>query len=130
VWARRGESTDAGSAPVEFALISVLVVVLFLAVLQLGVALYVRNTLQAAATDGARFGAAAGREPDDASARTGQLVDSALAERFADHITARSDVANGVPVVVVDVRAALPVFGPWGPPGALHVRARAFEEAP
>jgi Flp pilus assembly protein TadG len=130
VWARRGETADAGSAPVEFALISVLVVVLFLAVLQLGIALYVRNTLQAAATDGARYGAVAGRDPNDASARTRRLIDAALAERFADHVTARPDVANGIPVVVVDVRAALPVLGPWGPSGALHVRACAFEEAP
>ena len=44
---------DAGAAVVEFVLVSVLLLGLFLSVLQVGFALYVRNTLVACAADGA-----------------------------------------------------------------------------
>ena len=44
---------DAGSAVVEFVLVTVLLLGLFLSVVQLGFALYVRNTLVASAADGA-----------------------------------------------------------------------------
>ena len=121
---------DAGSAVVEFALVSVLVFVLFLAVLQLGFALHVRNTLEAASADGARFGAAAGRDPSDAARRARELIGTALSARFATDVEAASEQADGVPTVVVEVRADLPVFGPWGPSGRLHVRAHAFDEEP
>ncbi len=56
-------SDDDGSAIVEFVLVSVLVVVLILALVQLGVALYIRNSLVAAAAEGARYAAADNREP-------------------------------------------------------------------
>ena len=120
---------DDGSAPAEFALVSVLVLALFLAVLQLGFALHVRNTLEAAAADGARYGAASGRTPGDAAERTNELVGRALAPSFAGRVSARRDDVGGLATVQVDVRARLPVLGPWGPAGALHVRAHAFDEA-
>ena len=112
----------------EFTLVGVLVLGLFLSVLQLGFALHVRNTLEAAATDGAHHGAVAGRGPRDAAERTRLLVRRALAARFADRVEAASEPVDGVPTVVVDVRSTLPVLGPWGPAGALHVRGRAVAE--
>jgi Flp pilus assembly protein TadG len=113
---------------VEFTLVSILVLVLFLGVLQLGFALHVRNTLQAAASDGARHGGAAGRDPSDAAARTRELIDRALAARFADGVSADRETVDGIATVVVDVRAVLPMLGPWGPAERLHVRAHAFAE--
>lgn len=53
---------DEGSAVVDVVLVSVLVVVLFLVVAQVGLALHVRNVLVAAA-EGARYAANADRRP-------------------------------------------------------------------
>jgi len=125
-----GSARDRGSAPVEFALVSVLVVALLLAVLQLGLALHVRNTLEAAASDGARYGAAAGRRPADAAARTRALAREALSSRFADQVDARTESVDGLPVMVVEVRGRLPVLGLWAPVAALDVRAHAVLEQP
>jgi Flp pilus assembly protein TadG len=115
---------------VEFALVSILVVGVFLAVLQLGFTLHVRNTLEAAAADGARYGAVEGRTPADAVERTRDLVAEALTDSYARDVGAATRDVDGVPTVVVDVRATLPVIGPWGPDRRLHVRARAFAEDP
>ncbi|HET8926556.1 MAG TPA: TadE/TadG family type IV pilus assembly protein, partial [Microbacterium sp.] len=46
-------SDDAGSSPVEFVLVGALLTVLTLAVLQLGLAVYVRNVVHDAAVEGA-----------------------------------------------------------------------------
>ena len=45
---------DDGSAVVDFTLVGILLTFLFLALLQLGLALHVRNTLVASAAEGAR----------------------------------------------------------------------------
>ena len=45
---------DGGSAVVDFTLVGILLTFLFLALLQLGLALHVRNTLVASAAEGAR----------------------------------------------------------------------------
>ena len=121
-------SVDDGSAAVEFALVTVLLLALFLSVLQLGFALHVRNTLTAAAADGARYGSAAGRGPAAAVDRTRELVGLGLAPSYAADVVAGEELVAGVPTVVVDVRADLPVLGPWGPSGVLHVRAHALDE--
>ena len=63
---------DRGSAVVEFTLVGVLLTVLFLALLQLGLALHVRNTLVASAAEGARYAANADRTPDEGAAVTRQ----------------------------------------------------------
>src|SRR4029453_4872725 len=52
---RNGPCREAGAAVVEFTLVTVVLVVLFLAILQLALALYVRNTLVAAAAEGAHY---------------------------------------------------------------------------
>jgi len=120
---------EAGSAVVDFVLVSVLVSVLFLAVFQVGLALYVRNTLISAASEGARYGARADAEPGDGTARTRALVTSALSASFAQDVTAsRSVTASGVRVVEIHVSAPLPLIGPIGPSGRLTVSGRAFSE--
>jgi hypothetical protein len=42
--------------------------------------------------------------------------------------TAGSSVVNGLPVVVVEVRAPLPLLGPIGPDDLLVVRGHALDE--
>lgn len=114
----------------EFVLVGVLVSVLFLGLLQLGLALHVRNTLTAAAAEGARHAANADRTPADGIARTQQVIGAALSESLAGDVGAGYEDVGGVPTVYVEVRATLPVVGLLGPPRGLVVRGHALEEAP
>jgi Flp pilus assembly protein TadG len=119
---------DCGSAVVDFTLVGILLTFLFLALLQLGLALHVRNTLVASAAEGARWGANADRTPADGAAVTRQLIRDSLADSFADDVTSGTEMVDGVPTVVVRVQARLPVFGLLGPPRAISVRGHAMEE--
>jgi hypothetical protein len=119
---------EAGSAVVDFVLVSVLVSVLFLAVFQVGLALYVRNTIVSCASEGARLGARAGADPGEGAARTRELIDASLSARFAQDVSAQVMDAGGVQVVSVRVRAPLPVLGPFGPDSGFDLVGRAFLE--
>ena len=123
------ESQDAGSAVVEFVLVSVLVVALLLAVVQLGMALHIRNTLISAAGEGARFAAAADRYPEDGAEHTRALIRQSLPDSYADQVSSGYEVVGGVRTVEVEVRADLPVFGWLGPSGVLRVTGHAMEES-
>jgi Flp pilus assembly protein TadG len=120
---------DRGSAVVEFTLVGVLLTVLFLALLQLGLALHVRNTLVASAAEGARYGANADRDPAQGAAVTRQLIRDSLADSFADGVTSGFETVDGMQTVYVQVEATLPVLGLLGPPRAIRVRGHALEEA-
>jgi Flp pilus assembly protein TadG len=121
---------DRGSATVEFTLVGVLLTVLFLAVLQLGLALHVRNTLAASAAEGARYAANADRDPIDGEAVARQLIRDSLADSFARGVTSGFETVDGVPTVYVQVDATLPLVGLIGPPRGIRVRGHALEEAP
>ena len=120
---------DRGSAVVEFTLVGVLLTFLFLALVQLGLALHVRNTLVASAAEGARYGANADRDPAEGAAVTRQLIRDSLADSFADGVTAGVETVDGMQTVYVQVQARLPVVGLLGPPRAIRVRGHALEEA-
>ncbi len=113
----------------ESSLVLVLLVVLLLAVLQVGFALHVRNTLVAAAAEGARYAANADRSPEDGAARTRELVAGALGEEYAADVVAGTEVVAGVPTIVVVIEAPLPVLGPIGLANGIVVRGHAFEES-
>ena len=100
---------------------------LFAALLQLGLALYVRNTLVACAAEGARYGANADRTPDEGAAHAAQLVTAALGARHASDVAARRTVIDGVPQVEVRVTTALPLVGLLGP-RTLTVAGHALDE--
>lgn len=121
---------ERGAAVVEFALVSVLLSVLFLGILQVGFALYVRNTLVACASAGARFGANADRLPADGAAYTRTLIERSLADDYARHVTAGVQQRDGNTLVVVVVDAPLPVIGTLGPGGGITVRGHALREGP
>lgn len=123
--------SDAGNSTVEFTLVSVLVVGLFLAVLQLGFVLHTRNVLVASAQEGARFGANADRGLNDAEQRTREVVRTALSASVAGDMSygAKQVVRGGLLTVEVTVTGPLPlVFLPAGPM-SLTVRGHALEEA-
>jgi Flp pilus assembly protein TadG len=123
------EGSEDGSAIAEFVMVAALLLFVVLAVLQIAIALYVRNTLIASASEGARFGARADAAPGDGVARTAALISSALNPSFATDISAqRTTTPDGVRVVVVTVVAPLPLIGPIGPGDGFTVQGRAFSE--
>ena len=111
-------------------LVGGLVTVLFVAVLQLTLVLHVRTVLVDCAAQGARYAAAAGRDPSEGIGRTVDLATAELSAGYARDVTARRTVLGGVDVVEVTVRAPMPVVGLVGPAGTLVVRGHAMVEDP
>ncbi|MDM4764111.1 TadE/TadG family type IV pilus assembly protein [Galbitalea sp. SE-J8] len=119
---------DAGSAPAEFVMVAGLLVVLTLGVLQLGLALHVRNTVIDAAAEGARYGALAGNTIADGAARTRDLIGTALGPDYARDVTATRTDESGIPVAEVTVRTPLPLLGLIGIGDGLEVSGHAAVE--
>ena len=109
-------------------LVALVLVPLVLGVMQVALVMYVRNTLTAAATEGARYAATLDRGPAAGVARTRMQVRSALAARFASAATAHETVLGGVAVVEVRVHAEVPPLGLWGPAVSLDVVGHAVKE--
>ena len=121
---------DRGSSVVDFTLVSVLVIALFLLVMQVGVVLHSRNVLTAAAAEGARYAANADRDPQDGVDRVRELLRESFSDDRVDRmrITAVETTTDGVPTVEITVRSPLPtVFLPAGPL-RVTVRGHALEE--
>jgi Flp pilus assembly protein TadG len=104
-------------------LVALILVPLFLAILQLGLDLYVRNTLAACAQDAARY--AADEDIDTrgadviqqaAQSRGSRCIDDSLSGRFAADVsgaatTTIDPTGSSVDVVQVDVVAPMPIIG-------------------
>lgn len=118
---------DRGSAVVEFALVTPLLLLVALAVLQVTLALHVRSTLTAAAAEGARAGALGGSGLRVAEMRTREVLADALGGDAAQDIVASRVRLDGVDVVRVRVTARLPLLGTLGPT-ALTVDGHAIGE--
>ncbi|OLT54348.1 TadE/TadG family type IV pilus assembly protein [Cellulosimicrobium sp. CUA-896] len=119
---------ERGSAVVDFTLVSVLVLVLFLGVVQVALAVHVRSMIIDCAAEGARVAGRADRGPSDGVARTQELIAASLSSRYAQDVTARQSTVDGLAVVEVTVTAPLPVVGLLGPSGAVTVSGHALEE--
>jgi Flp pilus assembly protein TadG len=129
MWDAGGRLRDErGSAPVEFVLVGVLLTTLTLAVMQLALALLIRNTLQDAAAEGARHAALAGNTLDDGVARTQDLVATAIGDAYAQNITAAYGEQLGHPSTAVLIIAPLPLIGLFGPSRSLEVTGHAALE--
>lgn len=98
-------------------------------VLQLALTLHVRATLIDCAAEGARHGALVGNSPAVGVERTRELIESALSPTYSDDVRATVSDLGGAPVLVVSIRAPLPVMGLLGPSGAFEVSGRALMEA-
>jgi hypothetical protein len=114
---------------VESLLVTVLLTTLALAVVQLALALHIRNTLLDAASEGARYGALADRGITDGADRARDLVTVALGAGFADDIRATTGTYLGHPAVIVTISAPLPLLGPLGPGDGIEVTGHAAQEA-
>jgi Flp pilus assembly protein TadG len=113
---------------VDFVLVLVVVVPLFLGIFQVALVLHVRNTLTSAASEGARYAATIDRPLDAGVAKTRQQIAGALAARYARDVTARAATVNGAPGVEIEVTAEVPPLGIWGPGVRLAVTGHAIEE--
>lgn len=107
----------------------VVLVPLVLGILQVALVLHVRNTLTAAASEGARYAATADRPLQAGVARTRQQISEALAARFARDVSVSPDTVRGAPGVEVRVVAEVPPLGLWGPAVRLVATGHAVEEA-
>ncbi len=124
---RRGER---GSAVVDFVLVLVVLVPVFLGILQVALVLLVRNTLASAASEGARYAATLDRGPADGAARTRDQIDGAISGRFARDVSAAPTTVDGAPGVEVTVHAVVPALGIGGPGVEFTVTGHAVEEQP
>lgn len=127
--ARAALGDERGSSPVEFVLVGALLTALTLAVLQIALAVYVRNVVHDAAVEGAHYAALADTTPGDGVMRTQQVISRAIGSDYAEDVAIGQDSSLGHPSVVVRVRTTLPVLGLIGIPQALEVSARAPVES-
>jgi len=125
--ARGGD--ERGSSPVEFVLVGTLLTVLTLAVLQLALAVYVRNVVHDAAVEGAYHAALADTELGEGADRARLAISRAVGADYAGDITVGTTEAFGHAVVEVRVRTTLPVIGLLGIPYGLEVEAHAPMES-
>ncbi|WP_417563718.1 TadE family protein [Microbacterium sp.] len=126
---RLAEGSDRGSSPVEFVLVGALLTFLTLAVLQLGLVVYVRNVVHDAAVEGAYRAALADETIADGEARTRELITRTVGAGYARDVQARRVVLGGHDTVRVTVRVPLPLVGLLGAPRGLEVSADAPAES-
>ncbi len=126
--AARLSSSDSGSAVAEFVMVGALLTVLTLSVIQLGLALFIRNTVVDAAAEGARFGALADNSLSDGVTRARELIQTALGPSYARDVTASRGSYLGHPAIIVTVHAPLPLIGLVGIDGGLEVSGHAAIE--
>jgi Flp pilus assembly protein TadG len=124
----RRSRADHGAAVVDFVLVSLVLVPLVLGLVQVALVLHVRNTLTAAATEGARYAAAVDRGPDDGVARARAQIAEAIADRCAGEVSGSDLTVEGVPTVEIRVHASVPALGLWGPAVELEVAGHAVRE--
>lgn len=128
----RGPVQDAGSAIVEFVLVSTLLLMLFLGVVQTGIVLHVRNTLAADAAEGARHAANLDVADSEGADFAERLIAASLPGRAEPDCTAGPAAGPGGVGLVqvtcqVDVPLSLTLVG--GSVG-VTVTGRALEETP
>lgn len=121
---------ERGSAVVDFVLVLLLLLPLFMGVLQVALTLHVRNTLASAAAEGARYAATADRGPADGVAKAKQQIDGAISGRYAQNVTASPTSVGGAPGIRVRIEAVVPALGLGGPGIRLSVAGHAVEEQP
>lgn len=125
----RDLSDETGSAPVEFVLVGLLLTVLTLGVLQLALAVYVRNVVHDAAVEGAYHGALADTGPADGAVRTTRLISAAVGGALDAQVSAVATDGAAGPEVQVTVVATFPLVGLLGIPSGMEVTAYAPRES-
>lgn len=103
-----------------------LLVLLLAGSLQIGFALHVRNTVQDAASAGARFGTLRDRSPEDGVRRTSEIIRENLPGDYADHVSYRvGSASSDADQLEIVVSTRLPVLLAWGPDHGIEVSGHA-----
>lgn len=119
---------ERASAVVDFCLVMTLLVPLALGLVQVGVVLHVRNTMTAAASEGARYAARADVGPAQGAERTRRLIRDTLADRYAARVEGVTTVLGGYLGTTVSATARVPALGLFGPAIEVRVEGHAVEE--
>ena len=123
---------ERGAAVVDFVLVSLLIVTVLLAVLQVAVYVHVRNVATASAQEGARYAANADVPSTAGAARTLEIVGRATSAGTARGLACTSGEegdASGLTVVVVRCRGSVPsMLAMLGNVLPLRVTGRALKE--
>jgi len=132
---RRRLGEDAGAAVVDFALMSLLLVLLLLGVLQTAIYFYARNVVAAAAADAARYAAAEGVDPAAGGPRAQQLIRAGLddADAGAIHCTGAPGYDRTTDLTTATVHCAgrlRLVFLPLQLPLTVDVTSSVLKEGP
>ena len=124
---------ERGSAVVDFVMVSILIVTVLLAVLQVAVYVHVRNVVTASAQEGARYAANADVDSAVGAARTVEVVARATSVQTAEGLacTSAEEVdGSGLTVVVVRCSGSVPaLLASLGNLLPLEVTGRAVKEA-
>jgi hypothetical protein len=112
---------DRGSAVVEFCLMSVLLLMLLFAVVQVAALFYVRSVAASAAADGARYAANAGVPPQAGGERATALLGQGLGPGMARQLPCVGGLAEeaGSGLVTAEVRCRGTISSVFLPIGAL-----------
>ncbi|UOY03748.1 TadE/TadG family type IV pilus assembly protein [Blastococcus sp. PRF04-17] len=125
---------ERGSAVVDFVMVSLLIVALLLAVLQVAVYVHVRNVVTASAQEGARYAANADVDSSAGAARTVEVVGQATSAQTARGLSCTSDEevdSSGLTLVVVRCSGSVPsLLAALGNLLPLEVTGRAVKEGP
>jgi hypothetical protein len=127
--------SDAGAAIVEFVMISVLLLFLFFAIVQVAVLFYVRNIVAASAADGARYAASSDVVPGAGAARASVEISHGLTGGVARDVpctaTIGTDAASGLQTTVVRCQGSIgSIFLPLAALVHIDVTARSLTEPP
>ncbi|WP_233205940.1 TadE/TadG family type IV pilus assembly protein [Cryobacterium sp. Y82] len=120
---------EVGSAVAEFVMVVSLLSFLTLMVMQLALALHIRNTILDAAAEGARYAALADSSLPAGAQRTRDLITTAIGATYATDVVVQYGVSAGYATVEVRVVAPLPLMGLLGAPRGLDVVAHAAVES-
>ena len=124
---------ERGSAFVDFVMVSILIVTLLLAVLQVAVYVHVRTVVTASAQEGARYAANADVDSTVGAARAVEVVARATSVQTAEGLSCTSGEevdASGLTLVVVRCSGSVPaVLASLGNLLPLEVTGRAVKEA-
>lgn len=101
---------------------------LVFAIAQVALVMHVRNTMTAAASDGARAAASLDAPLGDARSRAREVLRTTLTDRYAENVSAREVQVDGIPVIEVRVSAEVPPLGLWGPGVAVDAVGRAVRQ--
>ncbi len=120
---------DLGSASAEFVLVGALLTVLTLSVMQLALALHIRNTALDAASEGARLASLADSGVGEGVERTRDLISSAIGDGYASDVSGDIGDYRGHLSATITVRTPLPLLGLAGIESGLEVSGHAAIES-